>query len=282
MIINALSIDVEDYYHVENFKSLIKTSDWHNYESRVENNTYKLLTILDNVKCRATFFILGWVADRYKGLIKTIHKEGHEVASHGYLHDLIYKTKPGDFREDVRKSKGLLEEIISERVTGYRAPSYSITRQSLWAIDILAEEGFTYDSSIFPTMHDRYGIPGAERFPHKITCDSGNALDEFPPSTFNLFGMNIPVSGGGYFRFFPYNLTKMFFNSINTKEKKPVIFYLHPWELDPEQPRIKTNSTNTFRHYFNLKKTGDRFTKLLRDFKFDTVTNVLQSYAFKG
>ena len=280
MITNALTIDVEDYFHVENFKGFIQQKDWETYESRIEANTYTVLKILDLFQYKTTFFVLGWIADRYKELIKLIHQEGHEIASHGYSHELIYITQPEDFRQDLRKSKMILEDLTGDRVIGYRAPSYSITKKSLWAIDILLEEGFEYDSSIFPTMHDRYGIADAHRFPHKLKGGNGNYLTEFPPSTFRVIGMNIPVSGGGYFRFFPYYLTKKFFNSINQKERKPFIFYLHPWEFDPEQPKIKTNKSNAFRHYFNLNKTEKKFSKLLKDFKFDAVKNILASISF--
>jgi len=276
MTVNALSIDVEDYYQVENFKHLIPERDWVNYESRVEANTCTILQILDTFQVRATFFILGWLAERYPDLVQSIHKQGHEVASHGYLHNLIYNCKPEHFQEDINRSKKILEDLTGDSVVGYRAPSYSITRRSLWAIDILIKAGFKYDSSIFPTIHDRYGIPGAQRFPHKLWGSDGQCLDEFPPTTFKMFGITVPVSGGAYFRFFPYLLTKWAFTWINRWEKKPIIFYLHPWEFDPGQPRIKTDMFRHMRHYFNIEKTETRFKKVLRDFKFDTVKSILQ------
>lgn len=276
MTVNALSIDVEDYYQVENFKHLIPEHDWVNCESRVEANTSTILQILDTFQVRATFFVLGWLAERHGGLVQLIHKQGHEVASHGYGHNLIYNSKPEHFRDDVSKSKKILEDLTGDCVLGYRAPSYSITRRSLWAIDILIEAGFKYDSSIFPIIHDRYGIPSAQRFPHKLRGCDGQCLEEFPPTTFKLFGITVPVSGGGYFRFFPYSLTKWAFKWINHREQKPFIFYLHPWEFDPGQPRIKTDMLRHIRHYCNIEKTEVRFKKLLSDFKFDTVKRILQ------
>jgi polysaccharide deacetylase family protein (PEP-CTERM system associated) len=277
MIINAMSIDVEDYYQVENFKDVIKKNFWGKFESRVEKNTYKIIETLDIFQLKATFFILGWIAEREKNLIKTIHESNHEVASHGYSHDLIYCQTHKHFREDIRKSKRILEDIIGEEVIGYRAPSYSITKKSLWSIDILIEEGFKYDSSIFPTIHDRYGIADAKRFPYKLQNTNENFLDEFPPSTFRFLGKNIPISGGGYFRFFPYRFTKWAFTQINKRENKPFIFYIHPWEFDQNQPKIKANKLLMLRHYYGIDKTEKRFMRLLNDFKFDTIRNVLKS-----
>jgi polysaccharide deacetylase family protein (PEP-CTERM system associated) len=274
-MLNALTIDVEDYYHVAAFASVIQRRDWDQYESRVERNVNHLMDIMDEYRTRATFFILGWVAERYPQLIRTIHKRGHEVASHGYAHQCIYTQTPEQFREETRLSKRLLEDAIGSPVLGYRAASYSITQQSLWALEILQEEGFVYDSSIFPIHHDRYGIPGYSRFCHVVDGSAGMGLIEFPPSTVRLGGINLPVAGGGYFRLYPYALTRWGIRHLNTTEHQPAVVYLHPWEIDPEQPRIPAKASSRFRQYFNLNRTAMRLIRLLQDFTFGTMASVL-------
>jgi polysaccharide deacetylase family protein (PEP-CTERM system associated) len=269
-ITNYLTIDVEDYYHVSAFENVIRFEDWDNYESRVVNNTKKLLEMLSGAgEIKATFFILGWVAEKHPEIVKEIDTNGHEIACHSYRHRLVYNMSPEEFRNDLLKAKKILEDIIGKKIKGYRAPSYSITKKSIWAFDILAELGFEYDSSIFPINHDFYGIPNAPRFKYKL---SGHDLVEYPISTYKLFGFNIPVSGGGYFRLLPYCFTRIALNKINTNERQPFVFYIHPWEIDPEQPRVKNIVTlSRFRHYFNQDKTEFRFKQLLNDFNFGRI-----------
>ena len=264
---NAMTIDVEDYFMVSAFSDVVRFEDWPGYESRVERNTRKILELLAEHGIKGTFFILCWVAERNKGLVREIHKAGHEVACHGYSHRLVYDLSPGEFREDVRKVKTILEDITGAAVLGYRAASYSIVLKSMWALDILIEEGFKYDSSIFPIYHDRYGVPGAERFAHVIKRNGG-MLMEFPPSTFRVLGINMPVAGGGYFRLTPIAVTKSMIRTINAREKKPVVFYVHPWEIDAGQPRIKGKWLSEFRHNLNLESTFPKMKALIKEFKF--------------
>jgi len=345
---------------VSAFEGVVKREDWDKYESRIEHNTHRLLNILNGSfrnpqsairnPVRATFFCLGWVAERYPHLIREIHQQGHEIGCHSYDHRLVYGMTPDEFREDIRKSKRLLEDAIGAEVIGYRAPSYSITKNSLWAFEVLIEEGFKYDSSIFPIRHDRYGIPNAPRFPFLIsvngnntfeintlnqilevtphsalriphclspnpelritnlatiaTADSINSINstnptngtnssilagltpnselrtpnrllEFPISTVRMLGQNIPISGGGYFRLFPYRMVKGGLRRICESEGIPFVFYVHPWEIDPDQPRFRNCSRlSRFRHYVNLGKTESRFRKLLNDFHFSPIRDV--------
>ena len=275
-IINALTIDVEDYYQVAAFFDVIKMADWHQHEHRVVQNTHRILELCDNENIQATFFVLGWVAEKFPELTREIASRGHEVASHGYSHQLIYEQTPDAFREETLRAKALLEDQIQAPVLGYRAASYSITNDSLWALDILAEAGFQYDSSIFPVRHDRYGIPDTPRHPYRLTTPNGAELIEFPISTKKLINYQLPVAGGGYFRLFPYWLTRSALHSINQHEHKPFVFYLHPWEVDPDQPRIKASRLSRFRHYNNLKRCEQRLKQLLKQFPFDTMRSVLK------
>lgn len=262
---NYLTIDVEDYFQVSAFEDIIHPQGWEAMEQRVERNTEKILSLLAEYQTKATFFIVGWIAERYPQLIQSIHDQGHIIAAHSYWHRKIYDLTPEEFRTDTLKVKSLLESIIGEPVLGYRAPSYSITSKSLWALDILKELGFTYDSSIFPIYHDTYGIPDAPRFTYR----HGNGLLEHPISTALFWGRKIPVSGGGYFRLFPYWFTRHTLKTINRTEGNPFIFYLHPWEVDPEQPRMqKAKALSRFRHYNNLNKTAKRLKQLLTEFSF--------------
>jgi len=276
MIRNALTVDVEDYFHVSAFADSISRSDWHNHSLRVERNTHRLLDLFDEHNARATFFVLGWVAERVRGLINELAERGHEVACHGYSHQLVYAQSQDVFREETLRSKALLEDIIQSPVRGYRAASYSITKRSLWALDILAEAGFEYDSSIFPVHHDRYGIPDAPKIPYQLTTPKGQSLVEFPLSTANFLGYRLPMAGGGYFRLYPYSLTRSGLRQINKKSNKPFIFYLHPWEIDADQPRIQAGWLSRFRHYNNLDKCESRLRKLMSDFQFTTTWNVLK------
>jgi len=272
---NILTIDIEDYFQVENFKKIVKFSDWDKYDTRVVRNTEKILDILDEAGTKGTFFILGWIAERYPELVKRIHQSGHEVASHGYAHQTIYSQSKEEFRMDLKKSKTILEDIIQTPILGYRAPSYSITKKSEWALDLLMEEGFKYDSSIFPIYHDHGGLPGANRYPYKI-YNHREYMWEFPISTMRLLNQNIPFSGGGYFRMLPYNFVRSTIKKIN-KAGYPTIVYIHPWELDPEQPRIKAGYLERFRHYINISKTEEKLRYLLGDFKFKPIKDYLGS-----
>ncbi len=307
--VHILTIDLEDYFMVSAFDSVVSRKDWDLFESRVENNTRRLLEIVKKVEqgrqgqcfpsslgVKATFFVLGWVGERYPQLIKEIRDQGHEIASHGYDHKLVHRMGPEEFRDDIRKSKAILEDVIGEEVIGYRAPSYSISNNSLWAFKILAEEGYRYDSSIFPIHHDLYGMPEAPRFPYDIVCQANGdikflslgatrlmpgtlSLIEFPLSTIRFFHLNLPVCGGGYFRLLPYRVTKRALRWIHQGEKKSFIFYLHPWEIDSQQPKIKGAGPKAkFRHYLNLNKTEKRFQKLLRDFPFSSIRQVMGRY----
>lgn len=262
---------------VSAFSDVISFDDWHRYESRIENNTYKILDLLNEYGVKATFFVLGWVAEHHPSLIRSIHNSGHEVASHGYNHKLIYNLTPGQFREDIRKAKIITEDIIGTSVSGYRAASYSIIKKTLWALDILIEEGFVYDSSIFPIHHDRYGFPEAERFPHIIKRPAGTIM-EFPPSTYQILGQNIPVAGGGYLRLFPFQFIKKAIKEINEKEKNIAVLYLHPWEIDVDQPRLNGCWKSRLRHYINLSSTMPKLKNFLNEFRFKPLNEILHEY----
>jgi polysaccharide deacetylase family protein (PEP-CTERM system associated) len=274
-VVNAMTIDVEDYFHVSVFDGILPRSAWETMESRVCRNTERLLEIFSEHDVRATFFVLGWVAERFPDLVRTIAGRGHEIASHGYAHRLIYDQTPAAFRDDVRRAKGLLEETSGRRVLGYRAPSYSITPRSLWALDILLEEGYRYDSSIFPIRHDRYGISVSERRPYPIERRVGTLI-EVPGSTTTIGPVNLPIAGGGYFRILPYQWTHWGISRVNRLEHRPAVFYLHPWEIDAEQPRLPASRLSSFRHYRNLHRTEERLRRLLTDFRFGTMATVVE------
>ena len=273
-IVNAMTVDVEDYFQVSAFDEVVSRDSWASRESRVVANTSRLLDLFAEARVHATFFILGWVAERFPALVKRIADGGHEVASHGYHHQLLYTLTPQEFREDIRAARRRIEDAAGRWVIGYRAPSYSVVRSTLWALDVLAEEGYQYDTSIFPIHHDRYGIPDAERHAHAVPLASGTLI-EFPASTVRVGRANLPIAGGGYFRLLPYQWTRWGFSRVNRDEQRPAIFYLHPWEVDPEQPRIPVGMFTRVRHYRGLEKTAGRLSRLMRDFKFDTVESVL-------
>ena len=277
-IVNAMTIDVEDYFHVSVFDGLVPRSDWDRLESRVVRNTERLLGIFDDVRIKATFFVLGWVAERFPELVRRIAEGGHEIASHGYGHRLIYDQTPAAFRDDVRRAKDLLEAAGGRSVFGYRAPSYSVTPRTLWALDVLLEEGYAYDASIFPIRHDRYGIPVSPRHPYPLTRARG-VLVEAPASTVRWGIVNLPIAGGGYFRILPYGWTRWGITRLNEQERCPAIFYLHPWEVDPDQPRLRAGLLSRFRHYRNLDKTEARLRQLLRDFRFGPLQSLLTQTA---
>jgi polysaccharide deacetylase family protein (PEP-CTERM system associated) len=277
VVVNVMTIDVEDYFHVSNFEAVVTRSSWAARESRVERNTDRLLQTFADADTTATFFVLGWIAERFPHLVTRIVAMGHEIASHGYAHRLVYDQTPGAFREDVRRAKALIEEASGRPVEGYRAPSFSVTSRSLWALDVLIEEGHTYDSSVYPIRHDRYGIPDAPRHPYVVRRPSG-ALLEIPASTARLGGLNLPIGGGGYFRLLPYQWTRWGIAQVNRTEQRPAVFYLHPWEIDPEQPRLPAGRIAQFRHYRNLHRTEARLQRLLREFRFAPMRTLVDRY----
>jgi polysaccharide deacetylase family protein (PEP-CTERM system associated) len=270
-VVNAMTVDVEDYFHASAFDRVVSRSSWAGRDSRVVKNTETLLESFDRAGVHATFFVLGWVAERFPQLVRDIADRGHEIASHGFHHQLIYLLTPDQFREDVRRAKATIEEAAGCTVRGYRAPSFSIVRDSLWALDVLIEEGHSYDASVFPIHHDRYGIPDASRRAHVIERQSGS-LVEVPASTVRFGGANWPIAGGGYFRLLPYRWTKWGIARVNAVDAEPVVFYIHPWEIDPEQPRLPVKRLTRWRHYRGLDRTAARLDQLMKDFRFDTVT----------
>jgi len=263
---NAITIDLEDYYQVSAFSNNIDIDQWYRFSSRVERNTDRLLSIFDDLGARATFFTLGWLAKKHAKLVREIADRGHEIACHSNLHRSVYAMSAAEFRIDTAQAKELLEDLTGTRVLGYRAPSFSITRNSLWAFDILAELGFGYDSSIFPIKHPSYGWPRAPRFPFKIKTASGS-ITEFPMPTLQIWGARAPIGGGAYFRLLPYWYTRWGIRHINTWEDHSACIYLHPWELDSEQPRMTVSLSARLRHYFGLRGAEWKFRRLLHDFQ---------------
>lgn len=276
-IVNAFTVDVEDYFQVAALAPAIERASWPLRESRVERNTGVLLDLLAERGIHGTFFVLGWIAERHPGLIRRIAAAGHEIACHGFSHRLVYEQTVEEFREETRRSQATLEDLSGTAVSGYRAASFSITRRSLWALDVLIDLGFKYDSSIFPIRHDRYGIPGADPRPSRLTAPSGRTLVEFPMSAASYLGVPVPVSGGGYFRLLPYFVTRAGLRQINGTHDRPFTFYLHPWEIDPDQPRVRVGWLSRLRHYTNLARCESRLRRLLGEFRFATMHEVLQS-----
>ena len=269
---NAMTCDVEDYFQVQAFAGHIARDSWDRHASRVERNTDRVLELFASHGVRATFFTLGWVAERHKGLIRRIVEGGHELASHGLEHRPVFSQTPDEFRADVRRTKHLLEDIGGVPVAGYRAASFSITRNTFWAFDVLADEGYRYSSSIYPVRHDLYGIPDAPRFAFRPTA---RPLVEVPMSTLAIFGRNLPCSGGGYFRLLPYSVSRWAFRQVNRRDNQPAIFYFHPWEIDPDQPRQhQAPLKSRFRHYLNLDRMEARLSRLLRDFAWDRMDRI--------
>ncbi len=260
---NVVSVDVEDYFHAEVFSGVVDRARWDGYTSRVEPNTRRLLEMLAKLNVHGTFFVLGWVAERFPALVREIAAGGHELACHSYWHRLIYKLEPAEFREDTRRAKSVIEQISGRAVSGYRAPTYSVIDRSVWALDILTELGFTYDSSIYPIHHDRYGMPGAPRGPFRFQTPSG-PMTEFPLTTFRLAGNNMPVGGGGYLRLLPRLYTRLGLQRVQ-KEGLPIVIYIHPWEIDGEQPRLPVSLKSRLRHYTNLSRTFDRLESVLQE-----------------
>lgn len=270
--VNAMSVDVEDYFQVSAFEGVIDRTDWESCELRVERNTDRVLQIFSDAGVKSTFFMLGWVAERCPGLIQRIVDDGHELASHGYEHVRVIHQDREAFREDIRRTKSMLEDMSGSAVTGYRAASYSIGRSNLWALEELQEAGHLYSSSIYPIQHDLYGMPEAPRFAF-LTGPDG--LLEVPVTTAQVMGRNLPCGGGGYFRLLPYALYKRMLQRVNRMDEQPAVFYFHPWEVDPEQPRIPGISVKTrVRHYLNLNRMESRLKRLVRDFKWDRMDRV--------
>lgn len=263
-ITNALTIDVEDYFQVSAFAPYIARADWDGRECRVERNVDRILALLDEHDTEATFFTLGWIAERYPQLVRRIASQGHEVASHGYGHERASDLSHAAFGDDIQRAKGVLEDLIGSEVAGYRAPSFSIGPGNLWALDSLARAGYRYSSSIYPIRHDHYGMPDAPRFAHQ----AADGLIEIPITTLRLFNRNLPSSGGGYFRLLPYALSRWMLRQVNAADGEAAVFYFHPWEIDPGQPRIAGIDRKThFRHYVNIHRMDGRLQSLLRDFK---------------
>lgn len=277
---NALTVDVEDYFQVQAFAGVIPRADWETWPRRVEANTARLLDLFGQAGVRATFFTLGWVAERHPGLIRRIVAEGHELASHGYGHELIDRIGETAFRADVTRARAVLEDAGGVAVAGYRAPTFSLGTRTPWAFDVLAEAGYRYSSSIYPVRHDLYGSPDAPRAPHRV---AGGALWELPMTTLRLFRRNLPLSGGGWFRLLPYPLFRGALRIGLAAEQRPAVFYIHPWEIDPGQPRIPGASARSrFRHYTGLARTERRLGRLLRDFAWSRMDRVFAGLLNSG
>ncbi|TVT55612.1 MAG: DUF3473 domain-containing protein [Azoarcus sp. PHD] len=275
-IINALTIDVEDYFQVSALAPHFPRKNWDAVPCRVERNVDLILDLLDQRGAKATFFTLGWVAERYPQLVRRIAEGGHEVASHGYSHERASAMTPKAFLADIALAKAVLEDIAGRKVTGYRAPSFSIGMQNLWAHDTIAEAGYVYSSSVYPVKHDHYGIPDAPRFPYLLA----SGLMEIPVTTMRLLGRNWPAGGGGYFRLLPYAVSRWQIARVNRDDKRPAIFYFHPWEVDPDQPRVAEASAKArFRHYVNLSRTENRLKRLLGDFNWGRADEVFRNAA---
>ena len=273
-IINALSVDIEDWFQVGAFETTINRADWASCETRVVDNTDFLLEMFDRANVRATFFTLGWVAERHPDLIRRIVKSGHELASHGYDHARVFTFTPEQFRADLRKSRALLEQAGAVPVQGYRAPSFSIDARTPWAHAILAEEGYTYSSSVAPVRHDHYGWPEAPRFAYRPLADS--PLVELPVTTARAMGRTVAAGGGGFFRLMPYAFTRWAVGQVNRQDERPAIFYFHPWEIDPDQPRVAHAPLKSrLRHYTNLSTTAAKLERLIREFRWGRVKDIL-------
>lgn len=270
----VLSVDVEDYFQVEAFSREVLRARWDSWPSRVVANTHRALDLCDECGARATYFIVGWVAQKFPSLVREIRARGHELACHSYWHRPVYSLTPEEFRIDLREAREVIEQAGGAGIAGYRAPSWSITARSTWALEILAEEGFTYDSSIYPIHHDLYGYPGAQRFPYEIPTPSG-PLAEFPPSTTSICGTTLPAAGGGYLRILPFSYTRWAVRRLEAEGSRVIVVYFHPWELDPEQPRIAGRWKSRFRHYTNLAKMETRLRGLMGLYSFRPFAEIL-------
>jgi polysaccharide deacetylase family protein (PEP-CTERM system associated) len=270
---NLFTVDVEDYFHVAAFASIVPASTWDRYPSRVVDNTLRLLDLVGEAGVRGTFFVLGWVAERQPQLVRRIAEAGHELGSHSYWHRLVYDLTPEEFREDLRRARTAIEQAAGLPVRGFRASTWTIVARSLWALDVLIEEGYAYDSSIFPMRHDLYGLPSAPRRPHVVTRAGGRIL-EIPASVAHGGPLPLPI-GGGYFRLLPYAATRWAIDRLNATERQPAVFYIHPWEIDPDQPRMNGAPLRSrLRHYNGLARTERRLRRVLRDFQWDAIEAV--------
>jgi polysaccharide deacetylase family protein (PEP-CTERM system associated) len=270
-IVNALSIDVEDYFQVSAFENHIPRSDWDVLPCRVERNVERILELLDEAGVHATFFVLGWVAERYSAMIRRIADAGHEVASHGFDHARVGAQSPAQFEADIALAKAVLEDIGGRPVLGYRAPSFSVGPKTQWAFESIAKAGYRYSSSVYPIRHDHYGAPDSPRFAHQAKV----GLLELPVATVRVARANLPAGGGGYFRLLPYAVSQWSIRRVNARDRQPAVFYFHPWEIDPDQPRVPGASLKTrFRHYLNLARTEPRLRRLIADFRWDRIDSV--------
>ena len=270
-IANALTVDVEDYFQVSALSPHIQRASWERIPCRVERNVDTILSLLAEARVRATFFTLGWIAERHPALVKRIVAAGHELASHGYGHLRIHEQTEAEFTQDIRRAKALLEDTAGAEVKGYRAPSFSIGKRTLWAFERIAQAGYRYSSSVYPVRHDLYGMPDAPRFPYRPRAD----LLEIPVTTALVLGRNLPAGGGGYFRLLPYAVSRALIRRVNEVDRRPAIFYFHPWEIDPGQPRVPGTSLKTrLRHYVNLRRTEPRLRRLLGDFRWRRMDEV--------
>lgn len=270
-VVNAMTVDVEDYFQVSALEPYVNRREWPHMPRRVEANTQRILDLFSEHRVTATFFVLGWVAERHPALVRRIAAEGHEVASHGYAHRRVTQQSPREFRDDVTRAKSILEDIVGEAIHGYRAPSYSIGATTLWALDVLEAAGYRYSSSVFPIRHDLYGMPEAPRFPFLPTA---GGLLEIPVTTVRLGGRTLPCGGGGYFRLLPYESFRWALRRVNRQDQAAGVFYFHPWEIDPEQPRVRAGLKSRFRHYVNLGRMESKVTRLLEDFSWDRMDRV--------
>lgn len=278
-IANAITVDVEDYFQVSAFEKYIEKEKWKDIPGRVDLNINRILDLFDEFDVKGTFFVLGWIAERHPGIVSSIAKRGHEVASHGYNHTRIIHQSPEEFEADISKTKSILEDLIGTEVIGYRAASFSISDNNHWAHIKIEEAGYKYSSSIYPIKHDLYGIPNAPRFPYK---PDKTGLVEIPISTYKFLNYRVPCGGGGYFRLFPFLLSKYMINGVNSREKRPCVFYFHPWELDPEQPRVNGLDIKTrFRHYKNLDRMQSKLKTLLKTFSWGRMDYIFGSYISK-
>lgn len=273
-MLNAFSVDLEEYFQVANFDHCIDRRRWPELPSRAEAQTHRLLDLCDRTGTRATFFVLGWLAERQPQLVRAIAARGHEIACHGYGHELLYQIGPERFREDVKRARGVIEDAVGAQVAGYRAPSFSITSQSLWALEILAEEGFAFDSSIFPVRHHRYGIPEFPREPVRLALPSGASIVEFPLTTLAWGPLRFPVAGGGYLRLLPFALLRWGIGRL-VASQRPTVLYVHNWEIDAEQPRQQVSALVRWNHYHNLERVEERLSTLLERTRYAALRDVI-------
>ena len=272
----AFSVDVEDYFQVEALRSFCPRSKWESFEDRTERNTERVMELLASHSAKGTFFILGWTAKRHPDLVRRIASEGHEVASHGYDHELIYNLDPQAYREDIRRARELLQDLSGQEVIGYRAPSYTIMTRTLWALPILVDEGYRYDSSIFPIARRRYGMPKARRWPHRMDLDDGRSLAEFPLPTIRFGPLNLPATGGAYLRLLPFGLQKWAVMRM-LRDRRPFVLTIHPWELDPDQPRFPVGLRTRWTHYHNLHRASARLGNLVGCARFCPMAQILKN-----